>query len=498
MYKLIKKYHLYITLLVFIYIFTNIIKSIFNIYTLILLISILIYVYINNRRLFKKIIYKLLYRNRPIRIGSKFSAAKKSLKSLEEIKKEVGDKVKAKLINYESRKIQNKLQSGNYNVILFGAGSCGKTSIAKSLVNNIVGKTSPLTGTTKKFITYKINIPFLKRKINIIDTPGLFEASIDGEKREKQTISKATKSDLIIFVIDQDLNKYELYLLEQLSRIGKELIISLNKCDLRTEEQNNIIRNNIYKLVNKFRNNPKIILTAASPQSKTRNRNREKSGVRNVDNLFTEIIDILDKNGEELLADNILFQCNKLGTISKSIIYEQRKKAAKQIITKYSWITSGVILITPLPAIDLIAASTINIQMILEISRIFGYEISRKEALELARSMISVLATMGIVKGGMNIISHFLSVNFTTIFISKSLQSITAAWIIKVAGLSFIKYFQQNQSWGDGGIQDVVQEFYEINRREDYMKEFIREAVNRIKSRNFSKYKKLPPYSQKD
>ena len=498
MYKLIKKYHLYITLIVFIYIFTNIIKSIFNIYTIILLISILTYIYINNRRLFKKTLYKVLYKNKPIRIGNKFSAAKKSLVSIEEIQKEVNDKVNARLINYESQKIQNKLKSGNYNVILFGAGSCGKTSIAKLLVNSIVGKTSPLTGTTKKFVTYKINIPFLKRKINIIDTPGLFEASIIGEEREKQTISKATKSDLIIFVIDQDLNKYELYLLEQLSRIGKELIISLNKCDLRTEEQNRIIKNNIYKLVNKFRKSPKIIQTSASPQSIPINGNRIIKGGRNVDKLFTEIINILDKNGEELLADNILFQCNKLGTISKTIVDEQRKKTSKQIITKYSWITSGVILITPLPAIDLIAASTINIQMILEISRTFGYEISRKEAIELAKSMISVLATMGVVKGGMNIISHLLSVNFTTIFISKSLQSITAAWIIKVAGLSFIKYFQQNQSWGDGGIQDVVQEFYEINRREDYMKEFLREAVNRVKNRNFSKYKKLPPYSQKD
>ena len=33
-----------------------------------------------------------------------------------------------------------------------------------------------------------------------------------------------------------------------------------------------------------------------------------------VSNLFKEIIETLDANGEELLADNILFRCNKLGT----------------------------------------------------------------------------------------------------------------------------------------------------------------------------------------
>ena len=498
MYKFLRKYHLYITILVFVYLIINILKSVLNIYTFILIITLLIYLYINNKRLFKKTLYKILYNNKPIRLNNKYSAAKKSLSSIEKITKDINDKVNSELINLESRKIESKLNSGNYNVILFGAGSCGKTSIAKALVNSIIGKTSALTGTTKKFFTYKINIPYLKRKINIIDTPGLFEASSIGEEREKKTIEKATQSDLIIFVIDQDLNKYELYLLKELSNIGKALVIALNKCDLRSHEENKFITNNIYELTSKFRNAPKIIETIASTQSIRNYGNRAIKDNTDVDKLFSEIIETLDKSGEELLADNILFQCNKLGIISKKIIEKQRNKTAQKIINKYSWITSGVILITPLPAIDLIATSTINIQMIIEISKSFGYELTKKEAVDLAKSMITVLASMGIVKGGMNIISNFLSVNFTTIFISKSIQSITAAWIIKVVGLSFTKYFQQNQSWGDGGIQEVVQEFYEINKREDFMKEFIKEAVSRIKNKNFSRNKKLPPYPEID
>ena len=495
MYNFLKKYHLYILTIVLVYLVTNIIKTIFNKYTFLLIIFILVYLYINNKRLFKKILYKIFYKNKPIRISDKFSAAKKSLKNIDEIKKDVNDKINAELINYEHQRIKNKLQAGNYNVILFGAGSCGKTSIAKALVNSMVGQTSALMGTTKKFITYKINIPYLKRKVNIIDTPGLFEASNIGEDRERKTIAKATQSDLIIFVIDQDLNKYELYLVEELSKIGKALIIALNKCDLRSTEQNFTIVKNIERLVSKFSNVPIIIETSASPELAEKYGKSTIKSNSNVDRLFSEIIETLEKNGEELLADNILFQCNKLGTLSKTVIEEQRKKTSLEIIKKYSWIASGVILITPLPAVDLIAASTINIQMIVEISKIYGYEITKKEAMKLAKSMISVFATMGIVKGGMNIISNLLSLNFTTIFISKTIQSITTAWIIRIAGHSFAKYFQQNQSWGDGGIEEVVQEFYEINKREDIMKKFIIEAVNRIKNNNFSKNRKLPPYS---
>ena len=133
--------------------------------------------------------------------------------------------------------------------------------------------------------------------------------------------------------------------------------------------------------------------------------------------------------------------------------------------------------------------------MVIEISKIYGVKLSKNKATELTKSLISVMATLGIVKGGMNIISNFLSTNFNTSFISKSIQSITSAWIIRLVGLSFVKYFEQNQNWGDGGIQEVVENLYEINKREEIMKNFINEAILKIKkNKNYSFIKKLPPY----
>ena len=68
--------------------------------------------------------------------------------------------------------------------------------------------------------------------------------------------------------------------------------------------------------------------------------------------LFREIIETLDNNGEELLADNILFRSNKLGILSKNLIQEQRYLMSNKVINKYMWITGGVILVNPLPAVD--------------------------------------------------------------------------------------------------------------------------------------------------
>ena len=498
MISILKKYNKYIVYIILLFLVLNLLKSILNIYSFLLIIISLILAYRINKKLFKKIIYKTLYNRKILKINNKLSAAKKSLKSISELKKLINDNINLEMINYEKYKIEKQLNNSDYNVILFGAGSCGKTSIARSLLKNMVGEISASFGTTKKLNNYKIRIPFLKRDINIIDTPGIFEASEEGKIKEKETIKKAAESDLIIFVIDQDLNKYELYLLRELSKIGKSIIIALNKCDLRSTTQNESIKENIYKLIEEFSENHKVICTIAAPQSIANIGGMPKKQIVKVENLFNEIINTLDENGEELLADNILLQCNKLGLISKNLINVQRKNLSKKIINKYSWITSGVVLLTPIPAIDLIATTTINFQMIIEISKIYDVTLSKNQATELTKSIIAVIASLGIVKGGMNVITNLLSNNFTTSFITKSIQSITAAWIIRIVGYSFINYFQKNQDWGDGGIQEVVQEVYELNKREEILKIFLKEAINNVKFyRKKSSRKKLPPHSQK-
>ena len=497
---LIKKYYLYFIIVFIIYILFNIIKNILNIYSFFILLILLIYLYKKNKRVFKKIIYKTFFlNNKSFKNITKFKTAKKSLISLSEVNKLITDKVDSEIISFEKQELERQLIASDYDVILFGACSSGKTSLARALLKTMVGKTSPLSGTTKSIISYKINIKYLKRKINIIDTPGLFESSLEGEAREKLTIKKASKSDLIIFVVDQDLNKYELYLFKQLSKIGKSIIIALNKCDLRSTNQNKLIKQNIYKLIKEYSNNSKIIFTVASPQSVPNLGSFPKRKQLIVDNLFNEIINTLDKDGEDLLADNILFQCHKLGLLSKELINKQRNLLANKIINRYSWITSGIIFITPLPGLDLLAACVVNVQMVIEISKIYQAKLTKEKASELTKSIISVLASLGIVKGGLNTITNLLSANFTTSFITKSIQSITAAWIIKIVGQSFIKYFEQHQSWGDGGIQDVVQNLYELNKRKDILEDFLKEAIEKINLKTNSPLKKqLPPYSDFD
>ena len=501
MFNFLFKYYRYLYFLIFLYLLLIIFKNIFNFYTFIITIFVLIFLYYKNKRLFKKAAYKILFKNKKHRLSfkNKYGAALNSLESIEEINKKIKNKVDAELLIYEKNKLSEQLKNGDYKVTLFGAGSSGKTSIARALLKSLIGNTSPTIGTTKEITSYKIRIPILKRNINIIDTPGLFESSREGEKREKSTIIEASKSDIILFVIDQDINKYELFLVEKLLELKKKIIIVLNKCDLRTEKQNNIIRENIISITSSKQLQISVIKTSASPKYLPNNLKDSIKIIPDVSNLFRIIIETLDENGEELLADNILYRCNKLGLISKKVISDQRKSSALKVINKYTWITGGVILVNPLTVVDFITTTSVNVQMILEISKIYNCRLTKNEAVELSKSLKTTLAKLGILKGGLAVITSTLSSNFTTIYISKSIQSITSSWLIRIVGLSIIEYFKNGKNWGDDGIQEVIDDIYKLNKRGEILNKFIKEAIYKIKSnQNNLSHRELPPYSQKD
>ena len=71
-----------------------------------------------------------------------------------------------------------------------------------------------------------------------------------------------------------------------------------------------------------------------------------------------------------------------------------------------------------------------------------------------------------------------------------------AAWLTRVAGLSFIRYFEQNQDWGDGGVQEVVQEQYDLSRRDGALRSFLDAAFSRVVEplqRQGPRARRLPP-----
>ncbi|MFM7614124.1 MAG: YcjF family protein, partial [Synechococcales cyanobacterium] len=169
-----------------------------------------------------------------------------------------------------------------------------------------------------------------------------------------------------------------------------------------------------------------------------------------------------------------------LGAKARHLIDNQRRQQANKIVERFQWIGAGAIAVTPLPVLDLLAAAAVNAQMVVEIGRVYGCDINLDRGRELALSLAKTLASLGIVKGVVQLVTTALQLNLTTVLLGKAIQGVTAAYLTRIAGKSFIEYFRQDQDWGDGGITEVVQQQFQLNRRDEFVKSFIQQAISKV------------------
>jgi uncharacterized protein (DUF697 family) len=212
-----------------------------------------------------------------------------------------------------------------------------------------------------------------------------------------------------------------------------------------------------------------------------------------VEPLLRRIAAVLHADGEELIADNLLLQCRQLGEASRQLLDQQRRRDAEGLVDRYMWIGAGVLAVTPLPGLDLLGTAAVQAQMVMEIGRLYGVNLTKSNAQDLALTVGRSLAGLGLVKGGVALLGSALSLNLPALLVSRAVQAVSAAWLTRLAGRSFIVYFQQGQDWGDGGLPEVLQREYDLNRREGVLKRFLEAAYRQVVEPLKQQALRLPP-----
>jgi uncharacterized protein (DUF697 family) len=157
------------------------------------------------------------------------------------------------------------------------------------------------------------------------------------------------------------------------------------------------------------------------------------------------------------------------------------------------WIGAGVLAVTPLPGLDLLGTAAVQAQMVMEIGRLYGVNLTRSNAQDLALTVGRSLAGLGLVKGGVALLGSALTLNLPALLVSRAVQAVSAAWLTRLAGRSFIVYFQQGQDWGDGGLPEVLQREYDLNRREGVLRRFLEAAYRQVVEPLKQQALRLPP-----
>ena len=410
----------------------------------------------------------------------KTETASTTLSAVRQQVSQIQDEVSRQALLSKSREIEANLSRGEIQVVVFGTGSAGKTSLVNAVMGRMVGNVDAPMGTTTVGETYCLRLKGMERRILITDTPGILEAGVAGTEREQLARELATSADLLLFVVDNDLRRSEYEPLKALAEIGKRSLVVLNKTDLYAEEDTQAILAKLRERVRGFIPTSDVVAIAANPQEVELENGDIFRSEPEIVPLLRRMAAILRAEGEDLVADNILLQSIRLGEEARKLIDSQRRRQANKIVDRFQWIGAGVVSVTPLPMVDLLATAAVNAQMVVEIGRVYGCELNMERGRELALSLAKTLASLGIVKGALQLVSTALQLNVATFVIGRAIQGVTAAYLTRIAGKSFIEYFRHDQDWGDGGMTEVVQRQFQLNRRDEFVKAFISEAIAKV------------------
>jgi small GTP-binding protein len=376
-------------------------------------------------------------------------------------------------------------------VVVIGTGSVGKTSLINALLGRSVGETGPTMGTTRSGRSQTHAVQGLEGTLLLTDTPGLGEPGAGGEDRESETVRLAADADLLVFVVDYDLTRAEHRTLLEMSRLGKRIIVVLNKKDRLTEEDRDEILSHLRERLDGFVPPEDVVAIAAGP-APVPVRVRKADGTMetileperpDLDALESRVAAVLEREGDALRAGNLLLRAYLRERAERERLARRRHDEAFAIIERHQWIAAGTAFANPVLALGPMAAGAVQLKMLSEMASLYGIPLSTEHVETLGRQMVQTLFKMGIAEAAASLLAGVFKFNPLGFAAGGVVQAVTMAYLTRLTGQSFLEYIERGQDWGEGGMEAALAHQLEETRRMAWFMEFAKAAINRILKR---------------
>lgn len=386
------------------------------------------------------------------------------------------------------RVMLDKLEHGHLHIAVFGLVSVGKSSVLNALLGKEAFSVSILHGETKTDGIEEWQ-EVDAGGVYLIDTPGINE--IDGESRERLAHEVASRSDLLLFVVDSDLTDVELTALKTVADTRRPIILVVNKSDQYNEDEilqlRTIIRNRVKGIIAP----ENIVFAAASPSQQTvvyvdeDGNENEKTRRRPIEilNLKSRIWDIIEAEGKTLSALNASLFAGNLSEQLGEKLLATRKEVGEETIRMYCIGKGIAVALNPVPVADLLAAAAIDVSMVIHLSRIYGLPMSKSEAGDLIKTIAAQMLVIYATFWAIHLASSALKIGtagFSTIV--TGLAQGTVAWYSTlIVGRVAEDYLAKGKSWGETGPKLTVQNILDSLDRDSVMSEAKDEIVQYLK-----------------
>jgi GTP-binding protein Era len=239
-----------------------------------------------------------------------------------------------------------------HDVVIVGPANVGKSTLYNQLIRSKEDEAavSPVQGTTRENQSASAG-PFI-----IVDTPGADAVGEVGQTERETALAAAAGADFLVIMFDavQGIKLTEQELFDELTALGKPYIVVLNKIDLVGKEADKVIA----QAANNLKLSEAVIIPLVATKAK------------NVERVVLAIV----KAEPSLVA--------ALG----QGLPAYRWQLAWRLITGAAS-TAGLIALTPLPFLDFIPLTGVQISLILGIARIYNYDMNLRRWREVIRAL---------------------------------------------------------------------------------------------------------------
>ncbi|OUL31827.1 hypothetical protein BV378_00730 [Nostoc sp. RF31YmG] len=328
----------------------------------------------------------------------------------------------------------------------------------------------------------------LQQKISFQETAPLFIKA--GDKLDIDVLVEVQKSDFVLFLTNGDLTDSEFQTLQQLKAANQPNILVFNKQDQYLPDERASI---LLSLKQRMQEN--LVATSASPIP-IKVRKHETDGTvqewleqpaPDIQPLKQQLSEILAKQSQKLVWATTIRKAKLLKAEAKNWLNDIRRDRATPAIEQYQWIAAAAAFANPVPALDVLATAAINAQMVMDLGNIYQQKFSLEQAQTVVGTMGSLMLKLGLVELSTKAVSTVLKSNAVTFVAGGVVQGVSAAYLTRVAGLSLVEYFQQQEIALDSGnnlnlekLRQTLQNVFQQNQQMASLQGFVKQGVKRL------------------
>ncbi|MEH2129383.1 MAG: DUF697 domain-containing protein [Nostoc sp.] len=359
-----------------------------------------------------------------------------------------------------------ELDRQEIKVAVTGGKSVGKSTLIQVLKQNVE---------TQNFVSLEETAPLFR------------EAS---ENSDAAILAEVAKSDFVLFLTNGDLTDSEFQTLQQLKAANQPAILVFNKQDQYLADESASI---LLSLKQRMQGN--VVATAASPIA-IKVRKHEADGAvqewmeqpaADTQQLTQQLSEVLVQQRQRLVWLTTMRKAGLLKAEAKNWLNGTRRDRATPIIEQYQWIAAAAAFANPVPALDILATAAINAQMVMDLGNIYQQKFSLEQAQTVAGTMGSLMLKLGLVELSTKAIGTVLKSNAVTFVAGGLVQGVSAAYLTRVAGLSLVEYFQQQEIAIDSGtglnldnLRQTLQKVFQQNQQIGFLQGFVKQGMKRL------------------